>query len=182
MEGTTMMPKLQHQATLVAVMFATLIALLGGVATGGNPHFLDEHSQATLQPTGELLLEAKVVGLGEEQLIEIEASADTEAIWACVNRGNNHPMDVKKEHVRQLHRKMWMSANRAGHLAVAAKLQLSEPEDPDFLICPGNQVRKLAKVTFRKMKIVDLTHEKESTAFPEELSRTLIKLKVKEEL
>ena len=78
---------------VVAVVVAVFVVLVGGVspAFAGSPHFVGT-PQASVDGS-ELTVSGKVAGLGDEEQIHVEVTADAE----CVNRGGHNPSAGNKE-------------------------------------------------------------------------------------
>jgi hypothetical protein len=75
----------------VATAVAALVALGGSVALAGNAHFVGDPRAQRSGST--LTLSGKVAGLGNEESINVEVTADA----ACVNRGNKNPEAENKD-------------------------------------------------------------------------------------
>lgn len=79
-------------AAILALTFGLLLALTTP-ATAGNPHFV---GTPTLTIDGNTLtVEGKIAGLGNEDQVDVQVTADAE----CVNPGGNKPQAANKTSV-----------------------------------------------------------------------------------
>jgi hypothetical protein len=78
---------------LAAMLAMALVAAAPALAV--SPHFVS--ADATLNPNGTLTVAFKEAGLGTNQLINYELSADATATYVCVNKGGQQPERVKQD-------------------------------------------------------------------------------------
>jgi hypothetical protein len=74
---------------------ATAVGLAVPTALGGNPHQVQ--ACTTTQSGNTLTVSCKEAGLGDEDQIQVQISADA----LCINPGGNHPKAVNKESISQ---------------------------------------------------------------------------------
>ncbi|NUP51146.1 MAG: hypothetical protein HOW97_28120 [Catenulispora sp.] len=103
--------------------------------------------------SGTLNVNFKEAGLGDNQSITYVASADSTAVYACINHGGNHPQAANKETVSgPVSATGTFSSGKNG--SITATLTLSPPSAGSFS-CPGNQRLVLASVSYTDVSITD---------------------------
>lgn len=148
------------------VLVAALIAILAfaAVAVAANPHFL-RASASGPDRNGELSVNFKIAGLGDNETITVTASADATAVYACRNNGGNFPSDPKKTEVSgPVSASGDFTSGRNGQ--VSGSLTLSPPATT--LSCPGGQRRVLVSVSYSN---VEVTGGGDTAAIPGTFSR-----------
>ena len=93
-------------------------------------------------------------GLGNEN-IDYTLTADSTAVYACINNGGQHPKASNKESVNGAVSTGGSFQARNGR--VKASLTAGPLTDPSFT-CPSGQTRILAKVTYSNIVLTDTTH------------------------
>lgn len=74
------------------VTFAMLSLCAAATATAANPHFV--RAKASVPPSiGQLVVDYKVVGLGNTLTTSVALRAERTATWACKDDDNNFPGD-----------------------------------------------------------------------------------------
>jgi hypothetical protein len=120
-----------------------------------SPHFID--NQTHVHPDG-INLEVcfKEAGLGDNQLINYEASAEAAATYACINGGGNHPKARNKETVEgPVEASDTFDSGQNGQIIQC--LTLMPPSAGDFS-CPNGQTLVLACVEYSNVMITDTTN------------------------
>lgn len=81
---------------LLTVLTLAALAVLGtaGIASAGNPHFVDDFLTAS-RSGDTLTVSGKLAGLGDEAQVHVVATAEA----ACLNPGENFPQAANKETV-----------------------------------------------------------------------------------
>lgn len=143
----------------VSAAFSGAIVLGIGPALADSPHFVK--SSASITSSGDLNVNFKEAGLGNNQLIHYVASADATADYGCVNGGGNHPQATNKETVSgPVTAEDTFSSGRNG--TISQTLTLHPPGPGDFT-CPGGQTLVLADVTYTNVSLTDTTNNVAAT-------------------
>lgn len=132
----------------VALVMAMLVAL-AGVALAANPHFL-RASASGPNNQGNLAVNFKIAGLGDNETITVTANADATAVYACRNNGGNFPSDPKKtEASGPVSASGNFTSGKNGQ--VSGNLTLTPPATT--LTCPGGQRRVLVSVSYTNVSV-----------------------------
>jgi hypothetical protein len=142
--------------SLLASISAVVLAL--GVFTqsayAANPHFIN--TSASLANNGNLQVNFKEAGLGTNQNVDLVASADGTADYACINKGGKNPSASNKETVSgPVAAGGTFSSGQNGQ--INSSLTLQPPSAGDFS-CPSGQRLVLASVTYSNVAITDTTN------------------------
>lgn len=133
-----------------------LVAALGGTAHATHPHFIAGQTGATLSGSS-LVVSFKEAGLGDNALVEIEASATATANWFCVNRGSAHPQAAnKRTSVSQVSQSGLFPSDKNGN--VVGQLTVSAPDIPASFSCPNGQRLELGSLTYSDVAVTDQTN------------------------
>jgi hypothetical protein len=98
----------------------------------------------------------KEAGLGTNQLINYQASADASATYVCVNRGGANPSAANKTSASgPVTATGTFSSGKNGQ--VTASLTLSPPS-PGGFSCPPGQRLETAEVSYTNVAITDTTN------------------------
>jgi hypothetical protein len=136
---------------LIAVFVFTLFALfaVSSPALADNPHFL-RSSASGPDNAGNLDVNFKIAGLGDNVTITVTATADATAVYACRNNGGNFPSDPKKTQVSgPVSASGDFTSGKNGQ--VSGSLTLSPPSTT--LTCPGGQRRVLVSVSYTNVQV-----------------------------
>lgn len=118
-----------------------------------SPHFIS--GSGTLNSDGSLTVKFKEAGLGTNQLINYELTADATATYVCVNRGGANPSASNKTTVSgPVSASGTFSSGKNGN--VTASLTVSPP--PSDITCPPGQALELASVTYTNVVLTDTTN------------------------
>lgn len=133
-----------------------LLVLLMGIAVSAvfaaNPHFISSKTDAHLDGAGNLLIDFKIAGLGDNVSTTITAHADATSLYACKNNGGNFPSDPKKqEFTGPVEASVDATSGKNGQ--IEATVVLSPPMGTPPLYCPGNQVATLVQVTYSNVYV-----------------------------
>ena len=142
--------------TLRMMLLAT-VALVASMAFAGPalaqaPKF--HATDSAVNNDGALVASWDERGLGNDN-VDYTLTADAEAVFACINRGGNHPEAANKETINAE-----VSANgsfepRNGR--IQASLTAGPPSAGDFS-CPGGQRLVLASVAYTNIVLTDTTN------------------------
>src|SRR5215218_1912393 len=134
---------------IIAVLSMLIVALAAVPALAVNPHFI---SQSATGPAanGNLTVNFKIAGLGDNQTITVTTTADATAVYACQNNGGNFPSDPKKTTVSgPVSASGEFSSGKNG--SITGSLTLMPP--PSTLDCPGGQHEVLASVSYTNVAV-----------------------------
>jgi hypothetical protein len=161
-EGGTM-NRLNRTAVAVGVAMATLV-IGGTVALAAAPKF--QSAGSAVNDTGALVVNFDERGLGNTN-VDYTVTADATALYACLNRGGNHPQAANKEQFEGQVSGGGSFEVKNGR--VVASLTAGPLQAPQFT-CPGGQTRVLASVSYTNIVLTDTTNGV-STSVPD-ASRT----------
>jgi hypothetical protein len=153
----------------MTVFSLLVLAATAGIASAQSPHFV----KADVGFSGSspnLAVTFKESGLGDNLLVNITASANASATYACFNKGGNHPQAANKETVNA-------AVSASGTFSVkngttSGTLTLTPP-GPGSFSCPSGQRLVLASVTYSNVAITDTTNGVSKT-FSGSFTRTLV--------
>jgi hypothetical protein len=149
------------------VLIAALIAILAStaIAVAANAHFL-RASATGPNASGDLAVNFKIAGLGDNVTITVTASADASAVYACQNNGGNFPSDPKKTEVSgPVTASGDFQSGQNGQ--VTGSLTLHPPATT--LSCPSGQRRVLVSVSYVNVQV---TGGGDTASIPGTFSRT----------
>jgi hypothetical protein len=135
---------------IIAVLSMLIVALAAVPALAVNPHFI---SQSATGPAanGNLTVNFKIAGLGDNQTITVTTTADATAVYACQNNGGNFPSDPKKTTVSgPVSASGQFTSGQNGQ--VRGSLTLSPPANTT-LTCPGGQHVVLVSVSYTNVQV-----------------------------
>jgi hypothetical protein len=159
-----------RRVSLVLVLAFALLGLTtqGALASTSGAHFFSATS--AVNNDGALVVSWDEAGLGNEN-IDYTLTADSTAVYACINNGGNHPKASNKESVNGSVSKGGSFQARNGR--VKASLTAGPLTDPSFT-CPSGQTRILAKVTYSNIVLSDTSND--VTANPADICRSFSSL------
>jgi hypothetical protein len=136
----------------VVVKASFMLMAIAGVALAASPHFVN--ASATRQGDN-VVVTFKEAGLGNNQTVNVQASANATAVYFCINNAGTNPAAANKRSVQALVTASGnFTADKNG--SVSGSLTLSPP-DPGFS-CPRGQSMELQSVSYSNVKITDLTN------------------------
>lgn len=154
--------------------WATKMAVCGmligtiGTAYAANPHFVGRVTATINNMTGTAELCFKVAGLGNNEGVDITASATATATYVCRNQGGNCPNAANKKTVTgPVSATQQFTSDRNGQ--VQACISLNPPSAGNFT-CPGNQQVVFSSVTYSNLKVAIGDDGPSATARPSTLS------------
>jgi hypothetical protein len=140
---------------LLVVLCTPLLVLLAAVlpAQAVSPHFV--RADAEIDGVN-LVVSFKEAGLGTNQNIDYEATADATATYVCVNRGGANPSAQNKTTVSgPVSAEGTFNSGKNGQ--VTASLTLNPPSAGGFS-CPAGQSLEIAQVVYTNVAITDTTN------------------------
>ena len=141
---------------VIALSLAMVFALIAGPVMAANPHFV-WYDASVNKSSGQLVVSWKEAGLGDNALVAYTASADSTAVWGCINGGNHHPRAANKETVTgPLSDTKSFYSGKNGQITGAMTLG-PIPATPDFSCPPGQHLRLIA-VNYTNITLTDDTN------------------------
>jgi hypothetical protein len=142
---------MKHSLRITTAALAALLASLAfaAVAVAASPHFISSSATGP-DASGNLAVNFKIAGLGDNQTLTITASADATAVYACQNNGGNFPSDPKKTTVSgPVSASGDFTSGKNGQ--ITGSLTLSPPATT--LTCPGGQHVVLVSVSYTNVAV-----------------------------
>lgn len=137
-------------------------------ALAASPHFVNASASGP-NNAGALIVSWKEAGLGNNQLIHYVATADSTAVYACINGGGNHPRAANKTTVSgPLSADGTFSSGQNGQISQSLTLG---PLSAGSFSCPGGQRLVLASVSYTNVQLCDTT-DNICVSFPGSFDRT----------
>jgi hypothetical protein len=134
---------------IIAVLSLMALALAAVPAIAANPHFINASASGP-NNQGNLQVNFKIAGLGDNETITVTARADATAVYACQNKGGNFPSDPKKTQSSDLVTASGdFTSNKNG--AVVGSLTLRPPNTT--LNCPGGQREVLVSIRYTNVRV-----------------------------
>lgn len=153
--------------------WATKTAICGmligtiGAAYAANPHFVGRVTATIDDATGTAQLCFKAAGLGNNQGVDITASATATATYVCRNAGGNCPNAANKKTVTgPVSATQQFTSDRNGQVQACITIT---PPGADGFTCPGNQQVVLSSVTYSNLKVTIGDDGASATARPSTL-------------
>lgn len=138
-----------RRISIVTALCMLLVAVTASVALAASPHFI-RSSASGPNNQGNLLVNFKIAGLGDNETITVTASADATAVYACQNNGGKFPADPKKTEVSgPVSASGDFTSGKNGQ--ITGSLTLSPP--PTTLECPNGQRRVLVSVSYSNVQV-----------------------------
>jgi hypothetical protein len=133
---------------------ATVVAIfaLAAPAFAAAPQF--KAASSSVNNDGALVVSFDERGLGNEN-VDYTVTADATALYACLNRGGNHPQAANKESFEGQVSGGGSFEVKNGR--VVASLTAGPLAAPQFT-CPSGQQRVLAAVTYTNIVLTDTTN------------------------
>jgi hypothetical protein len=135
--------------TLIAAML--VVGLTAQASLAASPHFVK--ASASRQGNS-LVVSFKEAGLGNNQTVTIQASADFTRTDSCVNKGGKVPSDPKKTVTQGTTSKSGsFTSDKNGNINGSLTLTTSTT-----LQCPPGQRATLLSLSFSNVRVSDLTN------------------------
>jgi hypothetical protein len=136
----------------LSILTLTMLALAGFMAItvwAANPHFLS-CSASGVNSDGSLNVCFKIAGLGDNQTLDVTASAHADAVYACRNHGQQCPNAANKVDVSgDVSASGTFTSGKNGQ--ITACLTVDPP--PTTLTCPGGQKLVLVSVSYTNVSV-----------------------------
>jgi hypothetical protein len=140
-----------RKVSSIAVAAVLAVGLLAQAAIAANPHFV--RASASRQGNS-LVVSFKEAGLGNNQTVTIQASADFTRTDSCVNKGGKVPSDPKKTVTQGTTSKSGsFTSDKNGSITGSLTLTTSTT-----LQCPPGQRATLIDLSFSNVRVTDLTN------------------------
>jgi hypothetical protein len=134
-------------------MILAAFVMAAPAALAVSPHFIN--ASGTLNSDGSLTVKFKEAGLGTNQLINYELTADATATYVCVNNGGANPSAQNKTTVSgPVIATGTFNSGKNGN--VTASLTVNPP--PSDISCPRGQSLQLASVSYSNVTLTDTTN------------------------
>jgi hypothetical protein len=163
---------------IIARWSKVMLALTALVCPAGNvwadsPHFINSQTTATLAQNGDLVVSWKEAGLGDNVLINYEASADANATCTCLSRSGNCPAAANKVTVSGPVSAMG-AFNSGKNGTISKSLDVSPPPCPSSAppTCGRGQTLVLSAVTYTNITLEDVTNGISASGLPSSLAKT----------
>jgi hypothetical protein len=138
----------------LSILTLAMIALSGFMATtvrAQSPHFL-RCGASGVNSDGTLNVSFKIAGLGKNQSIDVTASAHADAVYACLNRGQQCPNAANKVNVQSdVSATGTFTSNKNGQITCRSCLTV-DPPDTD-LTCPNGQRLVLVSISYTDVTV-----------------------------
>jgi hypothetical protein len=136
----------------LSILTLTVIALSSFMAItvqAQSPHFL-RCSASGVNSDGTLDVSFKIAGLGANQSLTVTASATADAVYGCLNRGQQCPNAANKVSVHDdVSASGTFTSGKNG--SITASLNVDPP--PTTLTCPGGQRLVLVSVSYTNVSV-----------------------------
>ena len=150
---------MKRRIAVVALVFVAF-ALIAQQAFADSPHFI--RASGSLNNDGSLTVNFKEAGLGTNQNINYELTANASATYVCVNKGGANPSAQNKTTVAgPVSATGTFNSGKNGQ--VTASLTAQPP--PSDISCPPGQSLQLAQVSYTNIVLTDTTNN-ESISVP----------------
>src|SRR5438034_10250411 len=114
-----------------------------------SPHFL-RCAASGVNPDGSLDVSFTIAGLGDNQTLTVTASAHADAIYGCLNHGQQCPNAANKVEVQSdVSASGTFTSGKNG--SITACLTVEPP--PTSLTCPGGQKLVLVSVSYTNLSV-----------------------------
>ena len=136
----------------LSILTLSMVALVGFMAItvwAANPHFIN-CSASGVNSDGTLNACFKIAGLGANQTITVTASATADAVYGCLNHGQQCPNAANKQEV---HANVSVSGpfTSGKNGQITACLTVDPP--PATLMCPNGQELVLVSVSYTNVSV-----------------------------
>jgi len=142
-----------------------------GIAWAQNPHFVS--ADDSINSDGALVASWKEAGLGNNQLITYELSADASATCNCVTKSGQCPSAANKQVITEPVSAMGtFSSGKNGQISQSLTAGPPTCGASSPPTCGGGQTFKLVSVTYANIELEDQTNQIFATTLQSPLSRT----------
>jgi hypothetical protein len=130
----------------------TVIALtsFGAITVwAASPHFL-RCAASGVNPDGSLDVSFTIAGLGDNQTLTVTATAHADAVYGCLNHGQQCPNAANKQEV---HADVSATGTFTSGKNGSIRASLSVDPPPATLNCPGGQTLVLVSVSYTNVSV-----------------------------
>lgn len=154
----------------LALLVAAALVSATAITWAQNPHFVGRVTATLDSNTGNVTVNWKEAGLGDNQNIDYVLSAFATAAYHCVNNGGQCPNAANKQEVQgPVTATGTFASGKNGQ--ITAGLTLSPPAVTPF--CPSGQTETLTEVSYVDITITDTTNGVSATARPSSVAAVL---------
>jgi hypothetical protein len=140
-----------RRITMLAITMLALPSFMAITALAQNPHFLS-CSASGVNPDGTLDASFKIAGLGSNQTLTVTASATANAVYGCLNHGQQCPNAANKISVSgTVTASGTFTSGKNGQ--ITASLEVEPPSPPSTFSCPGGQKLVLVSVSYTNVSV-----------------------------
>jgi hypothetical protein len=136
----------------LSILILTMLAVSSFMAItvwATSPHFL-RCAASGVNPDGSLDVSFTIAGLGDNQSLIVTASAHADAIYGCLNHGQNCPNAANKVEVQaDVTAQGTFTSGKNG--SIRGSLSVDPP--PTTLHCPGGQTLVLVSVSYTNVSV-----------------------------
>ena len=136
----------------LSILTLSMLALVGFMATtvwATSPHFL-RCAASGVNPDGSLDVSFTIAGLGDNQTLTVTATAHADAVYGCLNHGQQCPNAANKQEVKaNVSASGQFKSGKNG--PIRASLSVDPP--PTTLRCPGGQTLVLVSVSYTNVSV-----------------------------
>src|SRR5204863_6996351 len=135
-----------------SILILSVVALAGFMATtlwATSPHFL-RCAASGVNPDGSLDVSFTIAGLGDNQTLTVTATAHADAIYGCLNHGQQCPNAANKVEVQQ---DVCATGSFTSGKNGSIRASLSVDPPPTTLDCPGGQRLVLVSVSYTNVSV-----------------------------
>src|SRR6266436_4269838 len=136
----------------LSILTLAMVALAGFMAItvwAANAHFL-KCSASGVNSDGSLNACFKIAGLGDNQIVNVTATAHADAVYACKNNGQQCPNAANKVNVQSdVSATGTFTSGKNG--SIRASLTVDPPDTT--LTCPGGQKLVLVSVSYTNVTV-----------------------------
>jgi hypothetical protein len=133
-----------RRSTSFILTFVMALMLATASVSADSPHFIKTGATGP-NASGDLVVNFKIAGLGDNETLNITVGAQATAVYACQNGGGNFPSDPKKQEVSgPVTASGDFESGKNGQ--ITGSLTLSPPVST--LDCPNGQHEVLASVSY----------------------------------
>jgi hypothetical protein len=134
---------------MLTITMLALTSFMAITALAENAHFLS-CSASGVNPDGSLNVGFKIAGLGDNVTLTVTASATADAVYGCLNKGENCPNAANKVEVKsKVSASGMFSSGKNGQ--ITASLTVDPP--PTTLTCPGGQKLVLVSISYTGVSV-----------------------------
>jgi hypothetical protein len=137
----------------LSVLTLSMVALTSFMAItvwAASPHFIN-CSASGVNSDGSLNVCFKIAGLGDNQTLTVTASATADAVYGCLNHGQQCPNAANKQEVKaDVSASGQFTSGKNGQITACLTV---DPPLPTTLTCPNGQTLVLVSVSYTNVKV-----------------------------